>query len=206
MTIDLAVVNGDPVKRMIMNLEPKNKTKDLPPPLSRGSLKLKQNNTKQNTHEKHSGYGGINMEKQRYYNIITKEVIEVDDSNYYTVFPNQNEVDKYIILRGDEEVLLDKEHEHYARMHIIMTTKAIMVWIYAKDMQQMYAMYELSTDKQSHFELLNTLPDRLHQMVLYYEKDVVTEDKIQKASLLSYIKKAKKPTRKLKGKYKDVHN
>lgn len=147
---------------------------------------------------------GKNMEAQRYYNIIERKEVIIDDSNYNAIFATPNAREYYMIMRGDEQVLLDLPDNKYPEMRTIMTTKAVMVWIPTSD-DGMLSIYRFSTNQESHYELLIKLPDELHTLSQHYENDFVTEDTIQKAKLLSHIKKAK-PTKRLKGKYKDVHN
>lgn len=148
----------------------------------------------------------MQIKQQRYYNILEKEIVLVDESNYYITFPHQRAVDYYILLQDDEEVLLDKLHDTYPNMHVIMTTKAVMVWRFDPNYpEDVLSVYRRSTDEHSHFELLNTLPDELYLMVKHYEELSTTQDVVQRATLLSHIKKAK-PRKRMKGKYKDVHN
>lgn len=144
------------------------------------------------------------MEAQRYYNIIERKEVIIDDSNYDAIFTTPNAREYYMIMREDEQVLLDLPDNTYPAMRTIMTTKAVMVWIPTSD-EGMLSIYRLSTDQESHYELLIKLPDELHTLSQHYENDFVTEDTIQKASLLAHIKKAK-PRKRMKGKYKDVHN
>lgn len=136
---------------------------------------------------------------QRYYHILDHKEVIVDDSNYYTLFHCQHAVDFYIILRDDEQVLCDEPHPHYKMMRVIMTTKAVFVWMPSED-EHIYSVYECSTDEHPHAELLRELPDRLENMFLYYTRDAkyVTKEDIIWQRLFNRIMKAT-PKKRIKG-------
>lgn len=143
------------------------------------------------------------MVMQYFYNVIEQKIT-------YKPFFEAEEHEFQLLDNENHLIRIEKSYGPNFTIYTEITTQSVICWCYNEIQAGIYSIRRYTTKDQDHMSLTTTMPDELHACVLNYLNHGQFNRTVEQVTLhnrlLSHVKKGKKPTRRMKGKYKDVHN